>query len=119
MSDRTKFGWHFAAFAAYGLCVIAANAAVLRSMFVLSRQDATASHILLIPVVTLVGNGPLLAANVGEAKDLPPRVLLDFHGVAAGSACHAGAVRRPGSSGARPAHKMSIRTVTTGIAEVR
>jgi len=36
--------------------------------------------------VTLTGNGPLLAANVGEAKDLPPRVLLDFHGVAAGSA---------------------------------
>jgi type IV pilus assembly protein PilQ len=36
--------------------------------------------------VTLAGNGPLLAANVAEAKDLPPRVLLDFHGVAAGSA---------------------------------
>jgi len=54
VSDRTTFGRHFAAFAAYGLCVIAANAAVLRSMFVLSRQDATASHILLIPVVTLV-----------------------------------------------------------------
>ena len=36
--------------------------------------------------VTLSGNGPLLAANVAEAKDLPPRVLLDFHGVAAGSA---------------------------------
>ncbi|HUQ86259.1 MAG TPA: type IV pilus secretin PilQ [Vicinamibacterales bacterium] len=36
--------------------------------------------------VTLAGNGPLLAANIAEAKDLPPRVLLDFHGVAAGSA---------------------------------
>ena len=36
--------------------------------------------------VTLAGNGPLLAAKVEEAKDLPPRVLLDFHGVAAGSA---------------------------------
>ena len=36
--------------------------------------------------VTLAGNGPLLAATVEEAKDLPPRVLLDFHGVAAGSA---------------------------------
>ena len=36
--------------------------------------------------VTLVGNGPLLAAKVEEAKDLPARVFLDFHGVAAGSA---------------------------------
>ena len=36
--------------------------------------------------VTLAGNGPLLAAKVEEVKDLPPRVLLDFHGVAAGSA---------------------------------
>ena len=35
--------------------------------------------------VTLVGNGPLLAAKVEEAKDLPARVLLDFNGVAAGS----------------------------------
>lgn len=35
--------------------------------------------------VTLAGNGPLLAASVDEAKDLPPRVLLDFHNVAAGS----------------------------------
>jgi type IV pilus secretin PilQ/predicted competence protein len=36
--------------------------------------------------VTLAGNGPLPAASVEEVKDLPPRVLLDFHGVAAGSA---------------------------------
>jgi type IV pilus secretin PilQ/predicted competence protein len=36
--------------------------------------------------VTLAGNGPLLAASVAEAKDLPPRVLLDFHGVSSGSA---------------------------------
>ena len=36
--------------------------------------------------VTLAGNGPLLAAKVEEVKDLPPRVLLDFHGVATGSA---------------------------------
>src|SRR5688572_29282954 len=36
--------------------------------------------------VTLAGNGPLLAASVTEAEDLPPRVLLDFHGVATGSA---------------------------------
>jgi type IV pilus assembly protein PilQ len=35
--------------------------------------------------VTLAGNGPLLAAKVDEAKD-PTRVLLDFHGVATGSA---------------------------------
>ena len=43
--------------------------------------------------VTLAGNGPLLAANVAEAKDLPPRVLLDFHGVAA--------ARRPRSPASR------------------
>ena len=36
--------------------------------------------------VTLAGNGPLVAASVEEAKDLPARVLLDFKGVAAGSA---------------------------------
>ncbi|MBY0495402.1 MAG: type IV pilus secretin PilQ [Cyanobacteria bacterium] len=36
--------------------------------------------------VTLAGNGPLLAAKVEEVKDEPPRVLLDFHGVATGSA---------------------------------
>jgi type IV pilus assembly protein PilQ len=36
--------------------------------------------------VTLAGNGPLLAAKVEEVADLPPRVLLDFHGVAAGAA---------------------------------
>ena len=36
--------------------------------------------------MTLAGNGPLLAATIEDAKDLPPRVLLDFHGVASGSA---------------------------------
>jgi type IV pilus assembly protein PilQ len=36
--------------------------------------------------VTLAGNGPLLASTIEEAKDLPPRVLLDFHGVASGAA---------------------------------
>ena len=36
--------------------------------------------------ITLTGNGPLAAAKVEEVKDLPPRVLLDFNGVAAGSA---------------------------------
>ncbi len=35
--------------------------------------------------ITLTGNGPLLAAKVEEVTDLPPRVLLDFNGVAAGS----------------------------------
>jgi type IV pilus secretin PilQ/predicted competence protein len=36
--------------------------------------------------VTVAGDGPLMAASVEEAKDLPARVLLDFKGVAAGSA---------------------------------
>ncbi|MEP7118011.1 MAG: secretin N-terminal domain-containing protein, partial [Acidobacteriota bacterium] len=34
--------------------------------------------------VAIVGNGPLTATTVQEAKDMPPRVLLDFEGVAAG-----------------------------------
>jgi exosortase len=48
------FGWRTAIFAAYCLGIIAANVGVLRSLAVLSRQDATASHVLLIPLVTLV-----------------------------------------------------------------
>ncbi|HUU34058.1 MAG TPA: type IV pilus secretin PilQ [Vicinamibacterales bacterium] len=36
--------------------------------------------------VAIVGNGPLTATAVEEAKDLPPRVLLDFEGVAASRA---------------------------------
>ncbi len=36
--------------------------------------------------VTIVGNGPLTASTVEEARDMPPRVLLDFEGVAAGRA---------------------------------
>ena len=32
--------------------------------------------------VAIVGNGPLKATTVEEAKDMPPRVLLDFEGVA-------------------------------------
>ncbi len=36
--------------------------------------------------VAIVGNGVLKATSVEEAKDLPPRVLLDFEGVAAGRA---------------------------------
>src|SRR6185436_16293316 len=35
--------------------------------------------------ITLSGNGPLLAAKVDEANN-PERVLLDFHGVASGTA---------------------------------
>ena len=34
--------------------------------------------------VTIVGNGPLKATTVEEVQDMPPRVLLDFAGVAAG-----------------------------------
>jgi type IV pilus assembly protein PilQ len=36
--------------------------------------------------VTLAGNGPLVATSVEEAKDMPARVLLDFRGIAAGTA---------------------------------
>ena len=36
--------------------------------------------------VTLAGNGPLVATSVETASDLPPRVFLDFRGVAAGRA---------------------------------
>jgi type IV pilus assembly protein PilQ len=36
--------------------------------------------------VAIVGNGPLKATTVEEARDMPPRVLLDFQGVAAGRA---------------------------------
>lgn len=35
--------------------------------------------------VALVGNGVLKASSIDEAKDMPPRVLLDFEGVAAGA----------------------------------
>ena len=36
--------------------------------------------------ITLAGNGSLLGGKVEEAKDLPPRVLVDFHDVSAGTA---------------------------------
>jgi len=36
--------------------------------------------------ITLGGNGPLSASSVVDAKDLPPRVVLDFNNVSAGSA---------------------------------
>lgn len=41
-------------FSIYGLCLIAANAGVLRGLIDLSRQNDTASHHILIPFVTLV-----------------------------------------------------------------
>ena len=52
--------------------------------------------------VALVGNGELKATTVEEANDMPPRVLLDFHGVAAragraGVARHQPGRRRPGA----------------------
>jgi len=34
--------------------------------------------------ITLSGNGPLVASTVDEAKDLPPRILLDFRNVSTG-----------------------------------
>jgi hypothetical protein len=40
-------------FAACSLCVIAGHAGVLRAFVNLARQDQTASHIVLIPFVTL------------------------------------------------------------------
>jgi len=36
--------------------------------------------------ITVSGNGPLVASTVEEARDLPARLLLDFHGVAPGRA---------------------------------
>ena len=36
--------------------------------------------------ITLAGNGSLVATRIEEAKDLPARVLLDFHDVSAGTA---------------------------------
>ena len=37
-------------------------------------------------VITLAGNGPLVASSVEDAHDMPARVLLDFQGVSAGRA---------------------------------
>jgi type IV pilus assembly protein PilQ len=63
-----------------GLSVVEGRAAAteLRAVRFAKVEDGFA--------VTLAGNGPLVAATVEDAKDLPHRVLLDFHGVAAGSA---------------------------------
>ena len=36
--------------------------------------------------ITLSANGPLFASNIEESRDLPPRVVVDFHRVAAGAA---------------------------------
>jgi type IV pilus assembly protein PilQ len=55
-----------------------AAATELRSVKFATREDGYS--------VTLAGDGPLVAASVEEARDLPPRVLLDFHGVASGAA---------------------------------
>jgi len=55
-----------------------AAATALRSVRYTKMDDGFA--------VTLAGNGPLLAAQVEEVKDAPPRVWLDFHGVSTGSA---------------------------------
>ena len=52
--------------------------------------------------VAIVGNGPLTATTVEEAKDMPPRVLLDF----------AGRGRRPRRAGRRWA---SIRPTSTRV----
>ena len=41
-------------FSAYSLCLAAGNVGVLRALVNLARQDQTASHIVLIPFVTLV-----------------------------------------------------------------
>lgn len=50
----------------------------LRSVKALSLPEGLA--------ISLSGNGRLVASSVEEARDLPARVLLDFQGVAAGSA---------------------------------
>ena len=57
---------------------IAARAAAteLRSLKVGEVPDGYA--------ITLSGNGPLVASTVNEAKDLPPRILLDFRNVSTG-----------------------------------
>ncbi|MEZ5417546.1 MAG: alginate export family protein [Vicinamibacterales bacterium] len=44
-------------------------------------QQVTASAFGREVTVTLRGNGPLQPAAIGTARDLPPRVVLDFHGV--------------------------------------
>ena len=36
--------------------------------------------------ITVSANGPLFASNVGESKDLPPRIVVDFNRVAPGAA---------------------------------
>ena len=51
--------------------------------------------------VALVGNGELKATTVQEATDMPPRVLLDFDGVAAARGRAGGARRQPGRRLAR------------------
>jgi exosortase len=47
-------GRRTAVFGAYCLCVIVANLGALRALAALAQRDATASHVLLVPFVTLV-----------------------------------------------------------------
>jgi type IV pilus assembly protein PilQ len=54
-----------------------ANATELRAVRAARRGEQLA--------VSLVGNGRLVAATVATARDLPPRVLLDFEGVTSGA----------------------------------
>jgi type IV pilus assembly protein PilQ len=64
--------------AAPGIAATRAAATELRSV--------TATELPNGLTITLAGNGPLVASSVQEARDLPPRLLLDFAGVAAGRA---------------------------------
>jgi type IV pilus assembly protein PilQ len=56
----------------------AASATSLKAIRALSADEGLG--------IAIVGNGRLEASSVEEARDLPPRVLLDFRGVAAGTA---------------------------------
>ena len=59
--------------------------------------------------VAIVGNGVLKATSVDEAKDMPPRVLLDFEGVAAGRAV-------PAVLGVNQADVTRVRVATNSLA---
>jgi type IV pilus secretin PilQ/predicted competence protein len=66
----------------------ARGATMLRDVRAESQDGQTA--------VALVGNGRLVASSVEVARDLPPRVLLDFHGVTGGQVPPVTAVNRDG-----------------------
>ena len=59
--------------------------------------------------VAIVGNGVLKATSVEEAKDMPPRVLLDFEGVASGRAV-------PAVLGVNQADVTRVRVATNSLA---